>query len=53
MMYEFILPKGKYHKPDHMAEYDNLCDWCNAGQSKLRQVHDHFQHYIKSYMYET
>jgi hypothetical protein len=41
MMHEFILPWGIYHKPDHMVGYAGLYDWCNKGQTKLRQVHDH------------
>jgi hypothetical protein len=35
-----------------MADKADLCDSVGIGQDKLRIVHDHFQHYLNSYMYE-
>jgi hypothetical protein len=51
-MHHFILPKGLYHQPGHMADNADLCDWAGTGQEKLCIVHDHFQYYLNSSMYE-
>jgi hypothetical protein len=47
MMHEFISPKGRYHNDSgHMTDNPTLCDWAGESQSKLRIVHDHFEHYL-------
>jgi hypothetical protein len=48
IMHHFISCEGLYHRPSHMAEYVDLCDWAGTGQDKLCIVYDHFEHYLKS-----
>jgi hypothetical protein len=53
MMSHFISPEGLYHQHAHMAENVDLCDWARTRQEKMCIVHDHFEHYLNSLMYET
>jgi hypothetical protein len=52
-MQKFISITDSYHvKEGHMAQFIEICDWKDEGQTRLHKIYDKFKNICKLYVYE-